>query len=69
MSRLQNPIREHNFSSRPYLLSHLSKMKLSHVFLNVRLRYMYQLPIDANLVLYPTTSIIDSNTCMDNNIR
>ena len=55
--------------STSYPLSHLSKMKLSHVFLNVRLRYRIQLQIDANLVLYPTTSMIDSNTCTDSSRR
>ena len=45
--------------------SHLSKMKLSHVFLSVRLRYRYQLPIDANLILYPSVSMIERNTCTD----
>jgi hypothetical protein len=49
--------------------SHLSNMKLSHVFLSVRLRYRNQLIIDANLVLYPTISMTDSNTWTDKSPR
>lgn len=37
-------------------------MKLSHVFLKVKLKYKIQLPIEATLVLYPTISMTAKST-------
>ncbi len=64
-SRQGSKTRSHFNTHKKNMSSHLSKMKLSHVFLSVRLRYRYQLPIDANLILYPSVSMIERNTCTD----
>jgi hypothetical protein len=48
--------------------THLSRIKLSHVFLNVKLKYSSQLPTDATRVLYPTRSMHASITWMESKI-